>query len=59
MNDKEKLIKLAEIFGDNYHNKPKSLIVPNWGKRFVFNSEMEIVKVQEYGGPVYKTLGEA
>ena len=46
MKDKAKMIWLATSFGDDYIEKPKSLTIPNWKKRFTFNSKDEIIKIQ-------------
>lgn len=62
-NDREKMIWLATAFGDNYLEKPKSIIIPNWKKRFTFNAKNEIVKIQGVhknlsGKTVYTNIGE-
>lgn len=62
--DKEKFIGLAQLFGDDYEEKLKSLLVPAWGRRFVFNPHGYLTKVQDIiskngtGKMVYKTISE-
>ena len=64
MTDKQKIIKIAELFGDNYRESKKSVTVKPWGRRFTFNEAEEIVKIQDVFYPKnskqhYKTIGEA
>ena len=62
MTDKQKIIKIAELFGDNYRESKKSVTVKPWGRRFTFNEAEEIVKIQdvfyqESGKVYYKVIG--
>ncbi len=62
--DKEKFIKLARLFRDNYVEKPRSLLVEAWQRRFVFNSHGFLEKVQDVNrkyksGRQYLTIAEA
>lgn len=62
MTDKQKIIKLAEAFGDSYRESKKSVTVKSWGRRFMFNDVEEIVKVQdvyypESGKMYYRVIG--
>ncbi len=47
MNDRNKLKKIADILGDSYIEKPKSIIFTDWKRRFIFNEKHEIIKAQE------------
>ena len=62
--DKEKFIGLAQLLGDDYEEKPKSLTVPAWKRRFTFNIHGYLNKVQDIVSKdgidkmVYKTISE-
>ena len=45
--DREKIKWVAKYLGDEYIDKPKSLIVIPWKRRFTFNETNEIIKVQD------------
>ena len=45
MKDIDKLIAIAEAFGDNYEMSHRVFYVPSWRKRFIFNDKGEIEKM--------------
>lgn len=47
MTDKQRMVLLAIRFGDEYKERPKSLIVPNWRRRFTFDETGEMKTVQD------------
>ena len=50
MTDRQKIIELANIFRDEYIEKPKSISFTDWEKRICFNQAGEIVKIQKIIG---------
>lgn len=57
--DKEKIVLLAHFFDDKIHEKPLSIQVPAWRRRFVFNKSGEIIRVQDIVKSGYNTIGRA
>ncbi len=50
MTDRQKLVRLASLFHDNYTEKPKSISFTDWEKRICFNQAGEIIKIQKIIG---------
>jgi hypothetical protein len=49
--DREKIKWVAKFFEVEYDEKPKSIIVTSWKRRFTFNKADEIVKIQDVQQP--------
>ena len=45
MTNRQKLIEMAKIFKDDYHETPKTMRV--WGRKFTFNPKGEITKIMD------------
>lgn len=57
--DKDKIMALANLFEDKIYEKPLSVQIPAWKRRFVFNKAGEIIRVQDIVKSGYNTIGRA